>query len=109
MTTTAPSADRMKAIPPTVNPNDIALSFRKPRFSGSPYTMLSVLNSAFIAAFALQSDTIRPIAKANPSVWLPFDATRVSCSRTTSTAPPGMKTETSSRCFAILAGSENSP
>ena len=56
MTTTAPSADRTKAIAATVNPSDIALSLRKPRFSCSPYTMLSVSNSAFIAAFALQSE-----------------------------------------------------
>ena len=105
MTTTAASADRTNAIPARVNPSDIALSLRKPRFSCSPYTMLSVSKSAFIAALALHSEIMRPIAKVKPSVLPPFDATRVSCSRATSAAPPGMKPDASSRCFAMLAGS----
>jgi hypothetical protein len=43
--------------------------------------MLSVSNSDFIAALALHKETAKPIAKVSPSVWLPFEATRVSCSR----------------------------
>jgi hypothetical protein len=63
--------------------------------------MLSVSNSDFIAALALQREIATLIAKVSPSAWLPFEATRVSCSRATSMAPPGI--------FAIVPGSEKRP
>lgn len=109
MTTTPPKAASTNTLPPTVNPSEIALSFTKPRFSCSPQTMFSVSKSDFMAAFALQSEVTRPIAKVKPSVWSPLVATRVSCSLATSTAPPGTKPATSSRCLAMLPGSEKMP
>lgn len=53
--------------------------------------MFSVPNSDFMAAFALHNEIASPIANVKPRVRSPFVATRVSCSRATSTAPPGMK------------------
>ena len=75
--------------PPTVKPSDIAFSLTKPRFSSSPWTMFSVSNNDFIAALALQSEMPSPTRNVSPSVCDPFEATRVSCSRATSMAPPG--------------------
>lgn len=62
------------------------VSLKKPRFSSSPWTMLSVPNKDFIAAFALHSEVARPMRKVHPSVCEPFAVMRFSCSRTTSMA-----------------------
>ena len=90
----APSAEMTKRMPPTVKRSDIAFSFTKPRFSSSPYTMFRVSKSDFIAALALHRETPRPIRNVSPRVCDPLEATRVSCSRATSMAPPGRTPET---------------
>ena len=48
--------------------------------------MFSVSNNDFMAALALQSEIASPVAKVKPRVRSPFVATRVNCSRATSTA-----------------------
>lgn len=71
--------------PPTVNESDIALSLRKSR---SSWTMFSVSNKDFIAAWELHSEMLRPTKNLSPRVCDPFAATLASCSPATSIAPP---------------------
>ena len=61
-----PRAATTNRTPPRVNDSDMALSLTKPRFSSSPWTMFSVSNNDFIAAFALQSETPRPTREVRP-------------------------------------------